>query len=254
AELEKGKISYRVKGNGAPLFFLHGLNGSSKSWIQQFCAFGDQYRVIAWDAPGYIESDVVSPDVDTYADVARDLLDHLDVGDAMIIGHSMGGVVAGRFAHRHKDKTSRLVLSCSHYGNAEPPNTPLAEKYSRRIDELQSMTRADYGQLRASKILPPSTQAHVKDAIAEMASDARQDGLRAAGTMVQNADNRSALSTLQMPCLIISADCDTVVPPSRTQTLLDAIPNAAHVELRGLGHAPYLEDPSAFNTAIQQFA
>ncbi|MBT5192071.1 MAG: alpha/beta hydrolase, partial [Rhodospirillaceae bacterium] len=46
------RISYREKGDGPALFFVHGMGGGSGNWETQYEQFSDRYRVIGWDAPG----------------------------------------------------------------------------------------------------------------------------------------------------------------------------------------------------------
>jgi len=58
ANLSHGKLSFRARGEGETMVFLHGLLGSSKSWAFQFEHFARKYRVIAWDAPGFGQASV----------------------------------------------------------------------------------------------------------------------------------------------------------------------------------------------------
>ena len=248
-----GAISYRETGRGPVLFLLHGMNGNSRSWAQQFKAFSDSYRVIAWDAPGYGESDPVTPDADAYAAQAAHLLDHLKVERAHVVGHSMGGVIAERFCARHLDRATCLVLSGTHWGNAAPADAPLAAKYARRLEDLEQMPAKEYGKARAEKMLPSSPPPDVFDQVAEVASEMRREGLLNGGQMVEKTDNRPFLPALKLPVLILTGDRDAVVKPQRSEAMMDYLPTARAVSLPGVGHAPYLEAPDAFNQAVRAF-
>jgi pimeloyl-ACP methyl ester carboxylesterase len=248
-----GAISYREAGHGPALFLLHGMNGNSRSWAQQLKAFSDSYRVIAWDAPGYGESDPVAPDADAYAAQAAHLLDHLNVERAHVIGHSMGGVIAERFCARHLDRAMSLVLSGTHWGNAAPEGAPLAAKYARRLQELEDMPAEEYGKVRAGKMLPSSPQPEVFDLVAGVASEMRREGLLNGGQMVEKTDNRPFLPALKLPVLIITGDRDPVVKPQRSEAMMEFLPSARAVSLTGVGHAAYLETPDVFNQTVRDF-
>ncbi|MGL5168763.1 MAG: alpha/beta fold hydrolase [Afipia sp.] len=248
-----GTISFREAGQGSALFLLHGMNGNSKSWGHQLCAFSDTYRVIAWDAPGYGQSDPVAPDADAYAAQAAHLLDALKVEQACVVGHSMGGVVAERFCAQHLERAKCLVLSGTHWGNAAPADAPLAPKYTRRLQDLEKLSAKEYGEARAEKMLSDSRSREVFDRVAQIAAETRREGLLNAGKMVEKADNRPFLGSLTLPVLILTGSSDSVVTPERSEAMMAYLPNARAVTLPGVGHAPYLEAPDAFNQTIRRF-
>jgi len=251
--LAHGRFAYREAGSGPALLLLHGMAGSSASWVRQFEALSASFRIVAWDAPGFGGSDLVEPDIDAYADAARRLLEALGIGASAVVGHSMGGLIAGRLAASSGANVSRLVLSCSHAGFGDPRGSPPRARYTKRLEELESMPRAEYGAVRARKILPPHAAADVFQAVAAIAATARADGLLAAGRMSQTADNRLLLGSLTMPVLVLTAELDRVLPAGNSMPFLEKIANARHVTLAGVGHAPYLEDPDAYNAALSTF-
>lgn len=251
--LASGTMSYRETGDGPALLLLHGLNGSSASWDAQHEALGARFRVIAWDAPGYGRSDLLEPVADAYADAANLLLEALGVRRAAVLGHSMGGVVAGRLAHRHPERIDRLVLSCTHWGLARPAGEAFPPAYQRRLEERRRLADDEYGRERARRMLPADAAPDVAARVAAIARDVREEGLARAIRMELDCDNRAALAALAMPILLIDADRDPVLKPERAEALAALLPRARRVTLRGIGHAPYLEDPRAFNAALVAF-
>jgi pimeloyl-ACP methyl ester carboxylesterase len=229
------------------------MNGNSKSWINQLHAFADTYRVIAWDAPGYGQSDPVGSDADMYAAQVNHLLNHLDVGPVCVIGHSMGGVVAARFCAQYIQRVKCLVLSGTHWGNAAPADAPLASKYARRLQDLEQLSAKEYGEARAQKMLSASPRAEVFEQVAEIAAETRREGLLNAGRMVEKTDNRQLLGSLNIPVLILTGESDLVVKPQRSKAMMEYLPNASAVTLQGVGHAPYLEEPDLYNQAVRKF-
>ena len=95
------------------LVFLHGFNGSSKSWYYQFTHF-DKHKVISIDAPGFGDSKVQQGGIPEFADEVAQLLEHLGVEAAIVVGHSMGGMLAQLIASQHPRKCIGLFLSLIH--------------------------------------------------------------------------------------------------------------------------------------------
>lgn len=254
AALARGALSYRTAGQGPTVVFLHGLAGNSLSWVRQFPALSAGYRVVAWDAPGFGRSDVVAPDVEVFAETLGDLLDHLDGGPAALVGHSMGGVVAARFAARHPDRVTHLVLSCTHAGYGEPADSPIQPRAEQRVRELAAVGADEYGRIRARGLFPAGfADKDAMELAARVASEARPDGILCSTRMLQLADNRPILPRLTMPVLVITGGKDPVVKPDLRDELRTLTPMARRVEMPGLGHAPYLEDPGAYNALLDEF-
>ena len=119
------KLSYRESGKGPrTLVLLHGVGTDSASWIQQLDAFASVCRVIAWDAPGYGESTPPAsgePVATDYADALLGLLDALDIRQALLVGQSLGAIMATALAARHPERIEKLVLTgpAAGYGDAD---------------------------------------------------------------------------------------------------------------------------------------
>ncbi len=150
----QGKLSFRSRGEGEVVIFLHGLLGSSKAWAFQFAGLSPYYHVAAWDAPGYGESTLVPAEIDAYVQALREFAGQYDGEKITLVGHSMGGTVASRYAVRYPDKVQRLVLSCTHPGYGAPESTPVSEKLEQRLRELSEIGPKAYGWNRARDLLP----------------------------------------------------------------------------------------------------
>jgi pimeloyl-ACP methyl ester carboxylesterase len=253
AALSHGQLSFRSRGDGEVLFFLHGLLGSSKSWAFQFAHFARKYRVIAWDAPGFGQSGLVPASIDAYVEALRELVAYIGQPGISLVGHSMGGTVGARFAARFPELVSCLVLSCSHAGYGDTETAPMPPKFESRMREFHELGSAAYGVNRARDLLPTSIADCVFDHAAEIASEVNPEGLRRATRMLQSADNRSLLPKLRMPILILTGEMDADVRPDLEAELLSLTPATRHVEIPGVGHAPYFEAPQYYNCLIESF-
>lgn len=251
--LNAGTIGYREAGAGPTLFLMHGLAGNSRSWIHQFDAFSTTHRVIAWDAPGYGGSDDFSPDVDVFADTLDEVRSYLGIDQMILLGHSMGGVVAGRYAARYPEHLSGLILSCTHTGNGAAKGKELPPGYKNRVQDIQTMSARDYGRSRAKAMLAPGTASEIFDMAADISAQARPSGLANAARVIVEADNAPGLSQLELPTLIISGEVDPVVGKDKTDRLASLVAGARTEVIAGAGHAPYLEKPGPYNATLKEF-
>src|SRR3954454_12584541 len=108
------KLAYREAGDGAALVLLHGIGSGSASWLFQLEGLSKHYRVIAWGAPGYGESDSFSIDKPHPADYARALsilLNALKVQDFTLVAQSLGALMAGSYARLFQNVACMLLIS-----------------------------------------------------------------------------------------------------------------------------------------------
>ncbi len=234
------------------LVFLHGFNGSSKSWYYQFIHF-DTHKVVSIDAPGFGASTMHQGGMLEFADEVAQLLEHLGITNAIIVGHSMGGMLAQLLAPRLSNKCSGLVLSCTHKGRAKPKNEPLSKEIRQRMTDRINLNDEDFGSLRISRMLSSIPSDCIRSFLVSIAGDIRIDGINWGGAAIQYLDTSPYLSTLTLPILIISADDDIVVKPEALGSLIASLPTARHEEMSGVGHAPYCEDAEKFNRILEQF-
>lgn len=250
----QGNLTFRSCGQGDAVIFLHGLMGSSKAWAFQYAALSSHYKVIGWDAPGYGESALVDADIDKYIQMLDELVETCGGKKVSIVGHSMGGTLASRYAVEHADKVKCVVLSCTHPGYAAPETAPMSEKLEKRMVELAEIGREAYGRNRARDLLPFDDVPETVLAYAAMiASETNPEGLRRASRMLQLADNRPLLPKIKAPALILTGEKDTVVQPQLKADLLSLVPFTRHIEMPGLGHAPYFQAPEYYNALLYDF-
>jgi pimeloyl-ACP methyl ester carboxylesterase len=240
-------------GSGRPVVFLHGLQGGAQSWVPQLTLLSDRFHIIAWDAPGYGESDPVSGSIDDFATAALEFITTHLSEPAAVVGHSLGGVIALRMASLEPRAMSRIVLSCTHPGHGRQPDADVSDRYSRRMEELATLPRDEYGRRRARGMLPDDAPVHAVEAIARIASVVRPEGIAAAIRAIESADLRPYLDAINLPALVVTCERDRVVSPERVSPLLERLPDVRHVRLPGLGHAPYYENPERYNAGIMPF-
>jgi len=250
-----GSLAYREEGAGPVLFFLHGMNGNSRSWASSFLSLRNNFRVIAWDAPSFGSSDSFGDSIEVYQSAAKALIKGLGVEDAILIGHSMGGLVATKLATDPDTSIAGLVLSSSHLGFGHPTGEPLMFRYSNRIEALnKNSADAEYTMERAKRSTPDGTHEDVIKFLADVAGNTRIEGIRDGGRMSQETDNTFICKGISAPVLILTGAKDSIISTEMHAALVAALPKAEKVVIPEAGHASYAEYPNIFNTYVKEFA
>lgn len=245
-----GQIALRQASEGRALVLLHGLGGSSKSWDRQLDSLADTRRVIAWDCPGYGNSDDFPGGKPTCHDFAKTLLAALDaagVGDFDLVGHSMGGAVGPWVARLAPMRVGKIVLSATKVSfSADDPTS-----YDTRLAERRAMNDRMFGEARAKGMVGEASP--VFDEVASIAAEIRETGYAAAVSLLKGADNRAILPTIEQPTLVITGANDRIAPAPQTIAVAETVPGSRLETVTDAGHAAYMEQPEVYNTLLKDF-
>lgn len=232
------------------LLLLHGFGASLHTWEDWAGLLETRYRVIRIDLPGFglTGADPTGDYSDARANtVLAALLDRLELPRATLIGNSMGGRIAWRFAVAEPARVERLVLIAPD-GFASPGiayDTPVALPAIMRVLPYSLPRVMLRGTLDPSYAQPR----RLSDAVAERYRDMMlAPGVRHAilARMEQHIlpDPVPMLQGLTMPVLLMWGAQDRLIPVANAQDYLAAIPHASLATLPTLGHVPFEEDPT----------
>jgi pimeloyl-ACP methyl ester carboxylesterase len=260
-----GEVSTFEAGQGPPILLLHGLGATKAEFLPTVATLAPSYRVIAMDLPGFGDSDKPFPapyDPPFFASWAESLLDELQIEQAHVLGHSMGGRVALEFGLRNPDRTQGLILmtpSMAWLGNRrwanylrlvrpelgilQPTPRPIVERIVRQVvpGAAEEWTRVAIDEFLRAYLTP-------RGRVAFYAS-ARQ-------IYLEDPDGPNGfwprLEALQSDALFIWGKRDQLVPIGFQRHVQKALPHARH-EVIDSGHVPQLESPTHTHTAIARF-
>src|SRR5689334_12498683 len=109
-----GRFSYEAAGDPAApsLVFLHGIGGAARAWRGQISDFGNDFRAVAWDMPGYGGSaSLATVTIATLADALDDFLATISASKPVVVGHSIGGMIVQEWLVKHPTAASAVVLA-----------------------------------------------------------------------------------------------------------------------------------------------
>lgn len=239
--------------SGVPVLLLHGYTDSRRSYDRVLVRMSKSLNAVAVSQRGHGDSDRPLEGYDP-ADFAADLIrlmDQLSIPEAVIIGHSMGGTVAQRFAIDYPLRTLGLVLVGSFFTlHGHPAVQELWDStVSKLSDPIDPAIIRDFQQ---STLAQPVPQAFFETIVNESAKlPARV--WKAALHAMMNADLRKDLRKIQAPTRLIWGDRDSFASDAEQLALLDAIPNSKLTIYQGVGHSPQWEDPSRFVNDVLEF-
>ena len=232
---------------------LHGIGSSSRAFRHQLDSLSDAFDVIAWDAPGYGQSQDPSEPF-TLADLADRavlLLDELGVQRAGVLGVSMGGVIAQLVYHRHPERVRCLILCDTNAGGGALPEPARSERVRERLYALERLGPRGMAEHRAPVLVGPNAPPHLVLELTDIMAEVRPAGYGAAAVALGNADLTEHLSAIRVPTLVIHGEYDRVVPPETGRRLAGSIPGAQLVIIADAGHVSNQEQPAAFNAAVR---
>lgn len=264
-EIEDVKLCYRVEGDSShpPVLLIMGLNSQLIHWPQQLVdKLKEKYRVIRFDNrdSGLTRWRTGEPPADGYslgdmADDAIQLLDHLGIDEANIVGASMGGMIAQRLAINYPARARSLCSIMSTTGNIwvgyaqpgviaelieEPPSDQ--EGAINHIVALYALIGSDTYAAEEGPRRRALAEAAYKRSLDSNGAPAHPGGgARQVGAILLAGDRTKELKALTLPTLVIHGDEDALIHISGGKATRDAIPEAVWLGdpekgVEGMGH------------------
>jgi len=233
-----------------PIVFLHGVGSDKSVWRPQLDHFAASRHAIAFDYPGYGESDPPDSeaDHDDFAATILAAMDALEIERAHLCGLSLGGVVAIALHHAAPDRCASLIIADSF--SAHPDGRGI---FNRSVKASRAMTMRELAEDRVEMLLAPYAADALREEVVATMAAINPDAYRIGARSVWLADQRDRLDGIAVPTLVIVGDQDRITPPMLSRDLVSRIAGSKLVEIGGAGHLANIEQPAAFNAAIDDF-
>lgn len=246
-------INYEQEGAGTDLVLIHGLGADLRIWDADVPVLARYHRVLRCDVRGFGASDKppgpYSPQL--FARDLSNLLSACDVRTAHVLGISMGGVIAQRFALDYPTRVRSLVLV-----STSSEVAPQATAAWRWLADMVEREGFDAGSADASRAFSAAFAAQHPEVVADVgrrnaASDPR--AYAAAARAMSDYNWTAELSSVGVPTLILQGLEDQLTPPGGSVKMSRKLPHARLLMVAGTGHNLPLEQPAVFHVAVLAF-
>jgi 3-oxoadipate enol-lactonase len=247
------KIAYSLTGQGNPIVLLHCWTGNHKFWSNQIEYLSQDHMVFAPDYRGHGDSDV--PDesftVEKLAEDIYEVIKELNMSPAVIIGHSMGGMIAQYLCLEHSEDVSAMILIAT---LSSGMTTTTRNIISAQI--MRDTPRLGYKNAFSThfddwfKAMSDTT--HLSWIKEQMLKTPEKVALDLVGGFLK-FNLKEQLHRVNVPTLVISGESDISTTPAVCGEIADRIKDSKLVLIPGAGHFPLIENPQAVNQAIDEF-
>ncbi len=248
-------IAYRQRGEGPPLVLLHGWPLDSREWLRQLDSLSDDFRVVAWDAPGAGQSSdpPESSTLSDWADWLAGFIDALGLSPAHVAGLSFGGGLALQLFRDHPDVVRSLILISAYagWGGSLPPDEVEARvSLTRRNSERPP---DEWAPALIETLLPGGSDPTLADELAEMLEDFHPAATRTSLQAFADADLRNTLTDVDVPTLLLYGELDVRSPAAVWEPIHAGIAHSKLVVIPGVGHMIDMQAPERCNAEIRTF-
>jgi 3-oxoadipate enol-lactonase len=248
--------AYAAAGVGPrTVLFLHGIGGNRDSFIDDLPRLAKSWRTLAWDMPGYGASPPILPlSFKALAQAVIAVLDAEGAEKAVLVGHSLGGMIAQETAARFPQRVSGLVLFATSAAFGGKDDKFKNEFLARRLAPLDAgkTMPAIAEELTKGLFGPNPPEAARRRAIASMGA-IPSASYRAALECIVHFNRTDDLARIACPTLVLAAEHDRLAPPKTMERMAARIPGATYRCIAGAGHLANFEQPAAFAAVIDDF-
>ena len=251
-ESDEKKIYYETAGAGEPLVLIHGIALDSRSWLDLPQFLSKKYTVLTYDLRGHGQSFAPATGY-SYRDHVNDLkllLNDLGFQKITLLGHSLGGAIAIKFALEHPEKVKSMILAAPHVvGYKEYSNWPNVYRTARTIDIDQAKIQWETFRLFTRLVDGSPAKEIFKECIRDFSGKVWTDP--EASRYIDESDLK-ILENLTQPTLLLCGREDLDFLPL-TKMVNARLTNASLFEIPDCGHMIHMEKPEIFKRELAAF-
>jgi 3-oxoadipate enol-lactonase len=255
------QLAYDDAGSGPAVVLIHGYPFNRTMWNEQVEALRGNYRVIAPDLRGFGESAPEKVDssegpatMNRMAQDVAQLMDHLEIEQAVIGGLSMGGYVALAFVKQFPSRVKALVLADT---RAQADTEEAKQTRFQHAEKALAEGMAGIADAMLPKLLTPDTVSKrpelVKRVRDMMLKTKPQGAASALLGMAERDDQSEFISTITVPTMIVVGREDAITPVADSEKMQSKIAGSRLVVIDNAGHVSNLEQTEQFNTTLLAF-
>lgn len=228
----------------------HCWTGDRRIWAPVARLLAEEHRVVTWDHRGHGASTIgdAGLTIDALADDVRAVLEHVDATDAVLVGHSMGGMASQAFAIRHPEVARRrlrglalVATACDSVARTPVVKVLLPGLRAPGVTWTLALPRVGPALVRwtVGEIACISHLHAVRETFVATPASTR-DALAMAMSAMDLSDG---LPAIDLPVTVVSGTRDLLTPPARSRRIVELIPGARLEVIPGAGHMLPCEAP-----------
>ena len=241
------EIYYEITGSGPPLTLIMGLGCSARQWQRMVTVFAEYFQVITFDNRGVGRTS--KPDMDYTTDLFADdtyaLLKALKIDKTHLLGASVGGMIAQKFALKYPEMVDRLGLGCTMPNFTHLPPTDevlqhMQESQMVPLDEgIEMMMRLFLSEQFFAE--QPEQTAKLREVMTTEKKEQGMDAFLLQLGAAMSHDTKDEVKNIKAPTLAIVGDLDPIAPVENSRFLVEQIPNSTLAEMTDVYHAFWVE-------------
>ncbi|MBE8727323.1 alpha/beta fold hydrolase [Flavobacterium hungaricum] len=246
-------ISFTDSGEGTTVVLLHGFLENKKMWKEYVDLFSKKNRVITIDLLGHGETDSLGyvHEIEDNANVVKEVLNHLNIKKAIILGHSMGGYVGLAFAELYPEKIQKLILLNS------TSKEDSAEKKANRTRAIKAVKQnyVNFVSLAIANLFSENNRTRLTDEIEKAKTEALKTPLQGIVASLEGMkirkDREALLKQNLFPVLLILGKKDPVL--NYEESLAQIENTTAELVSFEDGHMSHIENKEELKTILLDF-
>lgn len=246
-------LDYEAYGKGDVLLLLHGLGSTKKDWDAQVPFFSKKWRVIALDLRGHGDSTKPLNDygVAFMAEDIKQFLDKLTIKKATIVGFSMGGAVAFQMAVSYPEYLNNLVIvnSSPDFNNMGKTGEDLL---TNRTQFLETKGVEALAKEISFNMFPEDHQTDLRNAFEARCKKNEYNAYYKSFVTLMTWGLGEKIKDITTRTLVVASDMD-YTPVSFKEAYVKNLPNAELIVIKNSRHGVVIDQPKAFNVALQKF-
>lgn len=237
------------------LVLIHGIGADGRMFDPVVARLADCARIVVWHLPGYGGKPLDGPfDFRGLVASLQADLDAMGIGRAVLVGHSIGGMVVQELAATFPDRVRALILSATTAVFGSRDGTFQREFVRARLGPLDAgQTIAEMAADAAPRLVGSAAAPEAVPTLVRLMSEIPEATFRAAVQCLVTFDRRGELARITVPTLLIAGEEDTNAPLKTMTRMAEAIPGARLEVLSRTGHMAPLECPDRYAAIVRRF-
>lgn len=248
--------NYRVAGEGdTTVFLLHGAYGDGRYFADLAASLNAAgYRTVTWDCPGYGTSPAVDPPViERFADAATEMVRKEATAHNVILGHSMGGLIAPRVAVA-EPRIGGVVLSATSSGFVNRSPEDQRKFLEERLAPIENgMDIRGYAQPLITYMMAKGACGPLVDHVFDVVLSMKTETFRTSIKALAMYDGIPSLRAVKQPTLLIAGSEDPACTAEGMRRIDDLLADSEFYQIDGVGHYGFAEKPSEYKAILLDF-